>query len=132
MLPVGDLRVDREPGGGLSCGQRPEFAVAVLVHDALVDPLDARGEARHDDRQETVVKAGGHLVVASRVTGTVTMSVQLGHELLVPPPQFRQQPPDLVRRGLDAVALRFVMQPEERGHYQLVRGRNTAEVDQAL
>jgi hypothetical protein len=111
--PVGDLRVKGEPRSRLGRGQRPEGSVAILVHDALVDPLDARGEARHDDRQEAVVEASGHLVVADRVTGTVTVSVQLGHELLVPPPQFRQQPSDLVRRGLDAVTLRFVMQPEE-------------------
>jgi len=111
--PVNDLRVDGEPGGHLGRRKRPEQSSAVLVDDTLVDPLDANGEARHDDRQEAVVETGGHLVIARRVTGIVPVSVQLGNEFLVAASQLRQQPADLVGRGLDAVALGFVMQPEQ-------------------
>jgi hypothetical protein len=105
--------MDGEPGGHLGCRQRPEQSSAVLVDDTLLDSLDANGEARHDDGQEAVVETGGHLVIARRMTGTLPVSVQLCYELLVPASQLRQQPADLVGRGLDAVALGFVMQPEQ-------------------
>lgn len=78
---------DCEAAGHLALGQGIEVAAPVLVHDALAEAFDADCEIRRDYREEAIVEAGGHGVIARGMMGTVAMRVELRDEFLVPRPE---------------------------------------------
>lgn len=102
------------------------------MNDALVDSLDVDGEVRGNDREEPLMEAGRHTVVARRMLSAAPVRMKLRDEFLVTQTEGRHDPPHLLGCRRNAFALSRMADTEDGGHDDFVGGGYPAEVHEAL
>lgn len=124
---VGDLRVDNDAAVDLVAWQLQEATLAIFQHRALARMIDSHPEVWDDNRQKSLVVAGGMEVVAQRVTSSSAMGVQLSQELLVPIAESSHQPSGFRWADYHPVTLSSMAESVQARNKKLLAGRDSGK-----